>query len=47
MITLLPHNPGLNVAFGVEKHQLLQLGIKNIIQVEHIGSTAISGIYAN
>ncbi|WP_019215224.1 bifunctional GrpB family protein/GNAT family N-acetyltransferase [Legionella tunisiensis] len=46
MITLLPHNPAWKAAFGIAKQQLLQLDIKNIIQVEHIGSTAISGIYA-
>ncbi|HAT7873661.1 bifunctional GrpB family protein/GNAT family N-acetyltransferase [Legionella pneumophila] len=46
MITLLPHNPAWKATFGIEKQQLLQLDIKNIIQVEHIGSTAIPGICA-
>lgn len=46
MITLLPHNTAWQAAFELEKKQLLQLDIKNIIQVEHIGSTAISGIHA-
>lgn len=46
MITLLPHNSAWLAAFELEKKQLLQLNIKNIIQVEHIGSTAISGIHA-
>ncbi|KTD18250.1 bifunctional GrpB family protein/GNAT family N-acetyltransferase [Legionella jordanis] len=46
MITLEPHNPAWKAAFEVEKEQLLQLGIRNITQIEHIGSTAIPGICA-
>ena len=46
MITLLPHDPAWKSAFKIEKDQLLQLGLRNITHIEHIGSTAILGIYA-
>ena len=46
MITLLPHNPAWKTYFEIEKQQLLQLELDTITRIEHIGSTAISGICA-
>lgn len=46
MITLLPHDPIWSNHFNEEKDALLGLNIDTIIRIEHIGSTAILGIYA-
>lgn len=46
MITLKTYNPNWGNDFQKEKESLVNLGIANIIKIEHIGSTAIKGILA-
>ncbi|WP_419419764.1 GNAT family N-acetyltransferase [Legionella sp. D16C41] len=46
MITLKAYNPNWKIQFQEEKTSLFNLGIANIIKIEHIGSTAIKGILA-
>jgi GrpB-like predicted nucleotidyltransferase (UPF0157 family) len=41
MITLAAYEPSCKTNFQKEKDSLLNLGIENIIKIEHIGSTAI------
>lgn len=44
MITLVPYDSSWKTAFQKEKDCLFDLGIANIIKIEHIGSTAIQGM---
>jgi GrpB-like predicted nucleotidyltransferase (UPF0157 family)/predicted acetyltransferase len=46
MITLIPYSSNWPLLFEEEKNQLLDLGVNNIVAIEHIGSTAIPGIHA-
>ena len=46
MITLSPYNPSWPILFEEEKQKLREVLSLLDLQIEHIGSTAIPGIYA-
>ncbi|MDE5539954.1 MAG: GrpB family protein [Bacilli bacterium] len=45
-VRLLPHNPEWQEEYKIVKKELTSILNANIIQIEHVGSTAIPGIYA-
>jgi GrpB-like predicted nucleotidyltransferase (UPF0157 family) len=44
MITLMMYKSSWKTLFQKEKNNLFNLGIDNILKIEHIGSTAIQGM---
>jgi GrpB-like predicted nucleotidyltransferase (UPF0157 family) len=44
IVELQPHNPKWKLLFKQEKKKILSFNQENIVQIEHIGSTAVPGL---